>query len=255
MPSRRLSDALSIASFAGLCLVVSLGVYSRSTTGVQDDDFGFSVAHYVMGLPGWLELNVFRPEHLSSLDDSRSFARAADIPLAWHVRPWPLAVSVGACLLLSAIVVGLNRACCARVCKEHVGRLALGMGIGVMSALVVGCLVPTKPEWIGVCLGLGALPLCIIFASAIMRDYMRAVGLGFLMAVAVIWSQRLAAVFGVPGGIQSPPITDDLPVVVTFGAYYAAVALVATFATMLLRKWAGHAEPSDAAASRERPAE
>ena len=251
MPSQRLSDALAIACGAVLCLVVSLGVYSSSTTGVQDNDFGFTVRHYVMGLPGWLELNVARADTSSSLNEySRAFARAAEIPLGWHVRPVACAASVGACVLLSAIVFFLNRACCGRARKKHFGRLAWGVAIVVIPALVLGSFVPTTPEWIGACLVLGALPLCVAIASAIMRDYLRAVVLGFSAAVAIIWSQRITDVFGVPDGIQAPPITDDLLPALVFGSYFAAVGLLATFATIFLQSKTRQAEQSLAAESR-----
>jgi hypothetical protein len=218
---------------------------------VQDDDFGFTVKHYVMGFPGWLELNVVSADPTSSLNEyQRAFAKAAEIPLGWHVRPVACAASVGACVLLSAIVFFLNRACCARGREKHFGRLAWGVGIAVTPALVVGSFVPTTPEWIGVCLGLGGIPLCVAISSAIMRGYVRAVGLGFLVAVAIFWAQRIADVFGVPDGIQAAPITDDLLPALVFGSYFAAVGLVATFATIRLQSRIRQAEQSLAAESR-----
>jgi hypothetical protein len=223
-----------IATIAAALLLFTLAVYSRLYTGWNsENEFDMRLTHSEMGLPRWLILNRVNARGSTPPAGIRWEADDEKYRPGWGIRFLPFLIAALGSTVVAAVFYGIGLLFFGRSDAVSNRKLLVGYSIVILPAIAVGTVVPTNPTWIGVCLGLGLLPICVVIAAALIRSYLHAILLGLLAVTFLLWSQRMADLF------RSHPLTRGLPDeqdLIVAGVFISGFVLLAVVTTVLSRR-------------------
>ena len=209
-----------------ICLVLSCALYERTETAWGGADFKANAERTSVGLPiPWLVV--------TTIDAHGEFPAFQSFP---GYERWIPGVSVrtGGLLVFLALSfccgVGLGRALFwftapSRALSTVASWVRL-LAVAIV-ALVVGFLVPTDAEWVGVVLGVGLIPAVLIVATWSDAKLPKAALFSASATAALWWGSRFTDHFRVAHLIREVDVMNDLISAVAFFMWYIFVQLLA----------------------------
>jgi hypothetical protein len=217
-----------------LLLLVSLAYYSQTNTGwMARGEYDIDVKHTALGLPPWLVINRWEvrgtPPPLDQLPDGGVYQQG------WYVQPQRLFFAALFCAGMAMLLLWVA----SRIPAPSSYR---PYAVALILAAVIGAIVPTGAtvlSWMRPALLLGFLPVVLVAAAAIGRNYWYASAMG-IAAMILLWaSSRIADVFGARF-LYGPPGVDDLMAASLFIPAALITVLAATFFSRSMAVRAGH---------------
>lgn len=156
-----------------------------------------------------------------------------DPPPPWSIDWLKLPAAIALAFLLAELTDLAWRYLTRKLDTATARRPALRLAGVAVAGAVVGALVPTKPEWIGVMLGLVVLPLVILVATWHCRTYGSVAAACVISVVALRWGiwvrERIRPTFGPPHF----DLREDVVAPVVLGLGF----LVPLLAVTSVRRW------------------